>query len=76
MALPECFTYHSEADNYREHCEHEFNAQFDRYDGWGDKEAQMEDYYDDFFGNNGAGRISLPVIDPTYVPCTDEDVPF
>lgn len=76
MAL-DTFAYHSEADNFREHEEHEFNARFDRYDGWGDKEAANEAAaYDDWIEEKQPVKVSLAVIDPNYEPATDEDIPF
>lgn len=77
MALPECFAYHSEADNAREHADHEFNARFDRYDGWGDREAANEAAaYDDWYEEKQPVKVALPVIDPNYLPAEEGDIPF
>lgn len=42
-----CIDFALYGDPEREHYDHEFNAQFDRYDGWGDPDPCDNPDYDD-----------------------------
>ena len=45
-----CNDYALYGDPERDHWDYEFNAQFDRYDGWGDIDPAQEAAYDDAIG--------------------------
>lgn len=66
-----CDWYAVYGDPQRDAMDYEIAAEHDRWEGWGDPAASREVDFPE-----GPIRISLPVIEPTYVPPDYSEIPF
>ena len=68
-SMPDWMRPMSPAEQEREAMDYEFNAQYDRYDGWGDPDYQAE--FEDFC----EAAEFTPYVEPAR-PVADDEIPF